>query len=397
MIPLKILLVSYYFPPDLCAGAFRATALADALIRQGHGDVQLDVVTTEPNRYRTHQPDALEATGADYRVFRVALPRHRWGFVGQVRSFAAFAQAAAIKAPESRYDVVVATSSRLMTGALGAWLARRKGAAYYLDIRDIFIDTIRYVYPPAVVLPLNGLLSRIERYAVARAARVNLVSPGFLPYFREISPDKDYRLFTNGIDDDFEAGAMSPKAPPEGKVQIVYAGNIGHGQGLERILPELAVRLSDRASFTVIGDGATRAALMQRCDALRAPVAFVGPVARDQLLEYYDQADVLFLHLNDLPAFLKVLPSKLFEYLATGKPVLAGVEGYCRDFLTEQVDGVGIFRPCDVEGAVQAFDQLALANYPRETFRKNYARRRIMDEMAADILALGQSEQEVPA
>ncbi|MFC4260090.1 glycosyltransferase family 4 protein [Marinobacter lacisalsi] len=394
---MKILLVSYYFPPDLCAGAFRARALAEALVRQGHGDVQLDVVTTEPNRYRTHQPDAPEAADADYRVFQAALPRHRWGIIGQVRSFAAFARVAASKAPESRYDVVIATSSRLMTAALGAWLARQKGAAYYLDIRDIFIDTIQYIYPSAAVLPLKGLLSRIERYAVNRAARVNLVSPGFLPYFRNIRPDVSYSLFTNGIDDDFEASAVPPAERTKGKVQIVYAGNIGHGQGLERILPELSVRLADRASFTVIGDGATRSALMRRCDALGAPVAFVGPVARDQLLDYYDQADVLFLHLNDLPAFLKVLPSKLFEYLATGKPVLAGVDGYCRDFLTEQAEGVAIFRPCDVEGAVQAFAELKLAHYPRESFRENYARHRIMDEMAADILALGQLEQEVPA
>lgn len=392
---MKILLVSYYFPPDLCAGAFRAQALADALIRQGNGQVELDVVTTDPNRYRSHQPDASEAASDDYRVFRVALPENRWGFVGQVRSFAAFARAAANKAPESQYDVVVATSSRLMTGALGAWLARRKGAAYYLDIRDIFIDTIRYVYPRAVVVPLKGLLSRIERYAVSRAARVNLVSPGFLPYFRNIRPDIPYRLFTNGIDDDFAAESIPPETRPKGRVKIVYAGNIGHGQGLDRILPELAMRLSDRASFTVIGDGSTRSALMHRCDALGAPVAFVGPVARDQLLDYYDQADVLFLHLNDLPAFLKVLPSKLFEYLATGKPVLAGVDGYCSEFLKQQGEGVAIFRPCDVEGAVQAFGELKLAHYPRETFRKNYARRRIMDEMAVDILALGESEQEV--
>lgn len=391
---MKILLVSYYFPPDLCAGAFRAHALADALIRQGNGQVELHVLTTEPNRYRSHQPDASESASDDYRIFRLPLPENRWGFIGQIRSFAAFGGAAAKKAPEAKYDVVIATSSRLMTGALGAWLARRKGAACYLDIRDIFIDTIQYVYPGVVVSPLKVLLSRIERYAVSRAARVNLVSPGFLPYFRAISPDKPYRVFTNGIDEDFDKAVVPPKGPPVGKVRIIYAGNIGHGQGLERILPELAIRLSDRASFTVIGDGSTRSALKQRCDALGSPVSFVDPVAREQLLDYYNQADVLFLHLNDLPAFLKVLPSKLFEYLATGKPVLAGVDGYCREFLVEHAEGVATFQPCDVEGAIKAFGELKLAHYPRERFVNKFSRRRIMDEMAADILDLGQVAQE---
>ncbi|GGY76393.1 glycosyltransferase family 4 protein [Marinobacter zhanjiangensis] len=386
---MKILLVSYYFPPDLCAGAFRAKALADALIRQGDGHVQLDVVTTEPNRYRTHQPDALEATSADYRVFRVALPSNRWGLIGQVRSFAAYAYSACRQAPEAEYDVVVATSSRLMTAALGARVARKKGAAFYLDIRDIFTDTIKHVFHPALTVPLERLLSRIERYAVKRADRVNLVSPGFLPYFEAITNRKSCRLFTNGIDDDFAQRQWSGKPVSGPRVQVVYAGNIGHGQGLERILPELAVRLADRASFTVIGDGATRTLLEQRCRQIGARVTFVDPVPRQQLLEYYDQADILFLHLNNLPAFLKVLPSKLFEYAATGKPVLAGVDGYCRDFLAEQVEGVGMFHPCDVEGAVNAFGGLELEYHPRTAFREKYARKKIMDDMALDVLDLG--------
>ncbi|NMT65223.1 glycosyltransferase WbuB [Marinobacter orientalis] len=386
---MKILLLSYYFPPDLSAGAFRARALAEALVRQGGGNVQLDVLTTEPNRYRSHKPVAVEKPEIGYRVVRVGLPRQRWGLLGQVRSFGSFARAAFTQAPEDHYDIVVATSSRLMTAAVGARLAKRKGAVYYLDIRDIFLDTIRHVFNPAVVMPLKGLLSRIERYAVRRANRVNLVSPGFLPYFQKIDAKKSYRLFTNGIDEDFELEAFVGKSPATGKVHIVYAGNIGHGQGLDHILPPLALQLEGRASFTVIGDGATRAVLVNRCREVGADVTFVNPVPRDQLLGYYKQADVLFLHLNDLPAFLKVLPSKLFEYAATGKPILAGVDGYSRGFLAEQVEGVGIFRPCDVTAAIEAFDRLELVYYPRKVFLERYARRRIMDDMARDVLEIG--------
>ena len=108
---------------------------------------------------------------------------------------------------------------------------------------------------------------------------------------------------------------------------------------------------------------------------------------RKQKYTYY----VLFLHLNDLPAFLKVLPSKLFEYAATGKPLLAGVKGYCRSFLTEQLEGIGVFDPCDIEGAITAFEGLELDNYPRTAFCEKYARQRIMDEMALDILECGKS------
>src|SRR6185503_3990510 len=45
------------------------------------------------------------------------------------------------------YDLVYATSSRLLTAALGGLVARRTNAVLYLDIRDIFVDTINDVLP----------------------------------------------------------------------------------------------------------------------------------------------------------------------------------------------------------------------------------------------------------
>ena len=58
----------------------------------------------------------------------------------------------------------------------------------------------------------------------------------------------------------------------------------------------------------------------------------IDPVSRSDLFDEYKNADVLFLHLNDYAAFRKVLPSKIFEYAATGKPILAGVAGYMQNF-----------------------------------------------------------------
>ena len=54
---------------------------------------------------------------------------------------------------------------------------------------------------------------------------------------------------------------------------------------------------------------------------------------------------ILFIHLNAYPAFEKVLPSKIFEYAATGKPILAGVSGYSADFIRNNLkDKVKIIR-----------------------------------------------------
>ena len=72
---------------------------------------------------------------------------------GQSRAFAEFARRALEIVAERSYDLVFATSSRLMTAALGAWIARRKHAALYLDIRDMFVDTIGDVLPAAAAWP----------------------------------------------------------------------------------------------------------------------------------------------------------------------------------------------------------------------------------------------------
>ena len=64
----------------------------------------------------------------------------------------------------------------------------------------------------------------------------------------------------------------------------------------------------------------------------------------------------MFLHLNDFNAFEKVLPSKIFEYGATEKPILAGVSGYAKKFIDSEIINCATFNPCD---SVQAFNALS--------------------------------------
>jgi hypothetical protein len=104
------------------------------------------------------------------------------------------------------------------------------------------------------------------------------------------------------------------------------------------------------------------------------------------LIEQYRAADVLFLHLNDYEAFKKVLPSKVFEYGALGKPVWAGVAGYSAQFLAEELTNVAVFPPCDDEAAMQVFERLEIRDTPRLSFVRKFSRATIMADMAADIL-----------
>jgi len=388
----RILVLSFYYAPDLCAGSFRATPFVTALRAQAPPGTHIDVITTLPNRYHTFDREAPSCESSEgLEIRRINLPRHQSDMAGQSRAFARFARSALGIVANRSYDLVFATSSRLMTAALGAWIARRKDAALYLDIRDLFVDTIRDVFPAPAAWPASRLFSLIERWTITRAERVNLVSRGFEGYFRQRYGDRSLAWFTHGIDDEFlnlpaERVARDPADP---RVTVLYAGNVGEGQGLHDILPGMAQQLRACARFVVIGDGGRRKALQAALAAAGVDnVEVRPPVSRATLLQAYRTADVLFLHLGAHPAFEKVLPSKLFEYAALGKPVLAGVGGYAADFVRTEIENAAVFAPCNVAQGVRAFESLELVDRPRFAFTSKYARSSIVGEMAQDVLAL---------
>ena len=134
-------------------------------------------------------------------------------------------------------------------------------------------------------------------------------------------------------------------------------------------------------------DGMLQAGLKAGVD---TDIEVLNPVLRGELIKEYQEADILFLHVDDYKAFYKVLPSKIFEYAATGKPILAGVSGYAAKFLRNQVLGVEVFNPCDVE-AMKAGLQKLLSG-PKEIDRKifctTYNRKKIMKKIARNILSI---------
>jgi glycosyltransferase involved in cell wall biosynthesis len=392
---MRLLVLSFYYEPDLCAGSFRTTALVAALRERIPFGSQVDVVTTLPNRYSTFSRVAAEVDAEDgLEVRRIRLPSHRSDMLGQSRAFLRFAREALNHVSDRDYDLVFATSSRLMTAALGAWIARRKHAPLYLDIRDLFVDTINEVLPAPAAWPARALLARVESWTMRRADRINLVSRGFEGYFRKHYGESSLAWFTNGIDEEFLTPSAHPIARAAGDTRtlVLYAGNIGEGQGLHEILPPLALALNERARFVVVGDGGRRATLQAALAAAGIDnVELRLPVSRTELIDAYRASDVLFLHLGSHAAFEKVLPSKLFEYAALGKPILAGVAGYAARFIHEEIDNAAVFAPCDVAAALVAFDSLQLTDRPRPEFVAKYARVNIARAMADDMVVLAQA------
>jgi len=392
---LKILILSFYYEPDLSAGSFRSTSLVRAMLDQLSGDSHIEVITTLPNRYSSFNREALELEShPKLTVNRISLSTHNSGMLDQSRAFLGYAAEVVRLSKGKEYDLVFATSSRLMTAILGAYVSKRRKSKLYLDIRDIFVDTIRDVLPKKARWFISPVFSILEGWVIRSAVGINLVSAGFLPYFRERYSKKKFFIFTNGIDDEFIGHQASENLISKSNLlNIVYAGNIGEGQGLHSIIPELARRFSDRMHFKIIGDGGRRSQLASAVKSLGCSnVEILPPVNRNELIEIYQKADVLFLHLNDYAAFRKVLPSKIFEYGALGKPIWAGVAGYAAEFIKENLNNSAVFMPCDVEEAHKSFDNLELATRPRDDFVEKFSRAKIMKNLAANIISFADKD-----
>ena len=384
----RILYLSFYFEPDLCAGSFRNSPLAKELARQADGKAVIDIVTTLPNRYNTFDVSAPAYEQRDnITIHRILIPKHKSGFADQINSFKTYFFEAWKIIEGKKYDMVFASSSRLFTAYLGYKIAKKQKIPLYLDIRDIFTDTMNDVLKnPVLKTGILVVLKNIEKRVFNYASHINLISGGFKSYFDKYKKPA-YSYFSNGIDPEFLN--LSASLPNNTNQRLItYAGNMGEGQGLHKIIPQAAKRLGDSYKFLIIGDGGVKQKLLDRLKAENVSnVELKEPVSRKELLEIYAKSDFLFLHLNDYDAFKKVLPSKIFELGAYDKPMVAGVAGYANEFIKENVSNHILFLPGDVDDMVNQLNNYNYTTGFRESFLQKFKREQINKEMAKSILA----------
>ena len=156
------------------------------------------------------------------------------------------------------------------------------------------------------------LFYKLEKWTFRSADKLNIVSAGFLSYIKKIVPNLSLSTYTNGVDEMFlNHNFLTKQSNP--KPIILYTGNIGDGQGLHKIIPYAANDLKNM-QFRLIGDGSAIGLLTDnylfKC---QNNVKIIKPVLRTKLINEYQKADILFLHLNDYEAFQKVLPSKFLN------------------------------------------------------------------------------------
>jgi len=332
-------------------------------------------------------------------VKRYHTPEHKNIFLKQVYAYFIFASNAFKYAltKKKSFNIVFSTSSRLGTGFLGYLVSKVTGKPLYLDIRDIFSDNIRALpfFNNSIGQLFVKLFKRIEITILSHAKWVNFVSSGFstYPHIRIIR--NDYHLYTNGIDDIFirnrknlnSKGYVKEKSLP---INILYAGNIGYGQGLEKIVIPVAKHFKEKIIFQLIGDGSSVELIKKRVrNESITNVILLSPVNRKTLLDYYNKADIFFLQLNDIPAFRKVLPSKIFDYGSFDKPMIAGVNGVAESFINNNLDGAYLFNPGDPQKVIEFINSFLNNGIPivkNDKFSNQFNREKIMNIMVKSIV-----------
>ena len=387
----RIVYLTFYFKPDLCAGSFRNSPLAIELARQANlKKAVIDLYTTSPNRYKTYKTKAPKYQElGNLRIHRIPIPSHSSGMVDQVLSFSKYFWSVLKMNNGKKIDLVFASSSRLFTAFLGYRLSNKSKSPLFLDIRDIFIDTMLDVLKSSVFKPfIIMVLRKIEKETFNHAKHINLISEGFKEYFLNFRCT-NFSFFTNGIDKEFlQLDKSLIKTKLKDTKLIIYAGNIGEGQGLHKIIPQTAKALGKEFTFLIYGDGSSKFKLQKEIDNLKIEnVILKDPISRSDLKTIYNNGDYLFIHLNDYSAFKKVLPSKIFELATYPKTILAGVNGYSSHFIKNEVTNSFVFDPCDVSSLVSFLkNDKSLNKINRVEFKDKYRRSSINKKMSANII-----------
>lgn len=369
---MNVLLLTQYFFPEVGATQTRMYEFARALTDAGH---DVTVLTEFPNHPIGVIPPRYAGQwvehdrGHPFRIVRVrvlASPRKtfrtRLAFYG---SFFVMALIVGLR-PWARYDVVIATSPPLPVAAAGLVLSAVKRAAFVMDVRDLWPKAAQ-----ALGELSNPWLYRwaeaLERRLYRGADRITATTRSFCRYIADlgIPPAKVIHVPNGTLEDVFspergDAG-LRQRLGLEGKLVVVYAGLHGIAQGLEMVL-EAAQRLraDDEIEFVFVGEGPRKARLVDMAQTRGLDrVQFHPQVELEQSAHYLNLADVILVPLARDQVFDMFVPSKLFDGLACGKPVLLSVDGEAREILEQS--GGGLFvPPGDAQALADAIRHLCL-------------------------------------
>ncbi len=337
--PMRVLIVSQYFWPE----NFRVNDLTEELSLRGH---EVTVLTGQPNypegdifpAYRAN-PAAFERFGT-VPVVRVPVIMRRQSSIWLMLNYLSFAISASVlgvwKLRGRPFDAIFVFQTSPITAALPAIVLRRlKRAPMLMWVLDLWPDTLAAI--GVVKSPrLLALVGQLVRFVYARCDRILVQSQAFTDKVAALAggvnricyfPGWAEAIFDGGGAGGVPAPELSPYADD---FKVLFAGNIGEAQDFPAIIDAAdGLRDTPGLRWIVIGDG--RAAPQVREEiarrGLQDKIVLLGRFPLERMPSFFAGADALLVTLRKEPIWSMTIPGKVQSYLASGKPLLAMLDG----------------------------------------------------------------------
>lgn len=351
---MKILFITDNFPPEVNAPASRTYEHCRIWTKNG---AEVTVITCAPNfpqgrlhdgyRNRLYQSEIMEGI----RVIRVwSYITANAGFAKRVLDYVSFAFTAFVAGLFVKADVIVATSPQFFTTFAGRALSTLKRRPWIFELRDLWPESLVAVGVTKNSRLIN-MLERMELSLYRHADKVIAVTPAFKENLvtRGIAPEK-IDIITNGVDlERFrrqeQDGGLKASLGLQGKFIFSYIGTHGMAHGLDFVVEAASKMNEPLCHFLFIGDGAEKKSVIERARACNLTnITFLDPVPKDEVIRYLSISDAALVPLRRSETFKSVIPSKIFEAAALGKPILLGVDGLARDIVEQYPAGL-FFEP----------------------------------------------------
>jgi len=331
---MKILFLSDNFPPESNAPASRLWEHATRWVKAGHA---VTVITCAPNFpegrvyagyfNRWYQVETM----ADIRVVRVkTFITANEGFLRRTLDYMSFMVSGFVAGLfQKRPDVVIATSPQFFSACAGWALAAVRRLPFVFELRDMWPASIVAVGAMKKALAIR-VIERLEMFLYRRATRIISVTQSFKRELigRGIDGDKIH-VVINGVDlQQYQPRPRSLTLEAElglhGKLVVGYIGTHGMAHALDKVV-EAASLLRQRPdiAFLFVGGGADRARIERVvAEQKLTNVIMVPRQPKERMPEMWSLCDLALVPLRDTPLFRTVLPSKIFECMAMGVPVV---------------------------------------------------------------------------
>jgi hypothetical protein len=336
-----ILFLTDNFPPEVNAPASRTFEHCREWVKAGH---KVTVVTCAPNfptgkvfdGYRNRLFSRETMDGIDVvRVWSYITANE--GFLRRTLDYVSFMMMATpaslcVRGP----DIIIATSPQFFTACAGYLVSRLRRVPYIFELRDLWPESIHAVGALNRSFVFNWL-ERLELFLYHKAEVVVAVTNAFKDNLQARGIDASkVAVVTNGADlARFQPlpkdASLVEELGLKGRFVAGYIGTHGLAHKLETLV-NTARLLRDGGHhdihFLFLGDGAAKAALKTRAQQMELRnVTFIDSVPKAEVIRYWSLLDASIIHVRKTDLFASVIPSKLFECMAMGIPVLHGVRG----------------------------------------------------------------------